>query len=300
MHNPDQAWQMRNANPIAALMSGDAHLIPDHINEAVSQVPKGYRDRQRDDQRKPDAGNMFLTRIPRSRDDANAYLANLAHPYTAKEHAIRNVAATPLPPVQLLQGACVVLAVTLTAYMGLSAAAHHDAAATAEHIFDVMGVVGGSLAAYTFSILWVNLRLHKRDTHARHAPTELMEDIKTRSIDVSTLGASVATLAWDVYRYDPEHYDELVEIVQDMHDHPAERGTKTWGMYNEIIKTFHRASQIRQRETRRALNERAKTAAAYVHDEHTMLDAARADMLENTVLARVRANELAAREIYGE
>ena len=129
----------------------------------------------------------------------------------------------------------------------------------------------------------------------------------TRNQQRSPDAASMFTTHIPSSRNDAEHYDELADLIRDMRDNPAERGTKTYRVYSEIIDTFCRASELRQAASRKTLADNAAAieqqrsdAALYEDASRELADEMRANALEHTVLNRLRAEALATEDIYGD
>ena len=307
MKEKRKSWSMMQPNPISRLMQKDEHLIPDHIREAMAAPPKGYLDAPRNQYREPAASHMFTTHIPACRADADLYLASLRYPHTRKEHLLRRAAEAPVPSLGGAYAVLVALTVSIIAratFEDVGRQTASDIALCSAFAFSGLMAVG---VAYTLVTLWADRHLDEHfDAYHPGAPTKLMHDITERSIDVRHIDSRLASLAWDVYCYDAEHYDKLTELIRDMRDNPAERGTKTHRVYTEIIDAFRRASELRQDATRKALADNAEAieqqrrdAVARSASDHRLADEMRADMLEATVLERLRAEASAAEDIYG-
>ena len=307
MHPGSRIWTSQQS-PITRLMEGDDHLIPDHIREVTATPPRGYLATPRNKYCHLNPGMMFVTKVPASRDDADQYLASMHHPHTRKTALLRRAAAAPLPSAGQFYALMLLTAATFIAYFSYAQSADTLAATIITYACIAMcGTAVGDIIA-CLGIIGADAYVDAHyETYAPHAPTALMRDITTRSIDVTAIDARLAKLAWDVYRYDVDHYDELVVLIHDMRENPAERGSKTYGVYQQIIDTFRQASELRQEATRQALNDRktahearrlAQLDQARAHER--MVDEMRADMLETTVLARLRAQASAAETLYGE
>ena len=301
-------WGMRRATPVMRMLSRDDLLVPDHVREVAATTPKGYLDLPRDDQRSPDAGDMFITHVPCSRKDADTYLASMCHPHTRKERLLHRAATVPLPSLVQIYAVVVVATLAAAVYFSCAGTKYHAAATAALWAVCLVSAVLAAGIVYILVSLLADRHLDAHyDIYAVDAPTKLMREIDARGIDVTYIDRSLASLAWEVYLYDVEHYDELAGLIQDMHDNPAARGTKTRGVYDEIIDTFYRASELRQQAAKDVLDQRAAEAAdrrrnADEHDRNSrkLADEARADMLKATVLERLRADELGAREVFGQ
>lgn len=307
MNEKLQTWSMSRPNPISSLMKKDDHLIPEHIRDAIATPPKGYLDAPRNQHREPDAAPMFTTHIPACRNDVDLYLASMQYPHTRKEDLLHRVATVPLPSFGVIYSMFAALAMSIIAYFACEDLAQHTAASIALYAVTVLtsALVISTACALASRYAETHLDAHY-DDYSPSAPTKLMRDITERSIDVSQIDSRLAGLAWDVYCYDTEHYDELVALLRDMRDNPAERGTKTHRVYNEIIDAFRHASELRQDMTRKTLADNAEAieqqrrdAAARSANGKKLADEMRADILEATVLERLRAEASAAEDIYG-
>ena len=307
MNEKMQTWSMARPNPISRMMCKDDLLIPAHVREAMATPPKGYLNAPRDKHREPDAANVFTTRIPACRADVDLYLANLQYPHTRKERLLRRVATMPLPSLGATYAMFVAMGLSILAYFAFEDYEQRTAASISLYAVTVFfSALAISVACVLASYCADNHLDKHRNIYARNAPTALMRDITERSIDVSQIDSRLAGLAWDVYCYDTEHYDELVALLRDMRDNPAERGTKTHRVYNEIIDAFRHASELRQDVTRKtladnaeAIEQRRRDAAARSANGKKLADEMRADILEATVLERLRAEASAAEDIYG-
>lgn len=303
-----QGWSMGYDNPISRVMCEDNHLIPAHVREALSTPPKGYLNITRNQQRSPDAASMFTTHIPSSRNDARLYLASMQYPYTRKEQLLRKAASAPLLSYGKMYAAFVTLTVSILVYAAYSDNARHAVSTIALCVALISASLVVAGTAYALVTAWADAYVDNRsDDYEPSAPTALMREIKERSIDVHCVDYRLAKLAWNVYCYDTEHYDELVELIRDMRDNPAERGTKTHRVYSEIIDTFCRASELRQAASRKTLADNAAAieqqrsdAALYEDASRELADEMRANALEHTVLNRLRAEALATEDIYGD
>lgn len=307
MNEKLQTWSMSRPNPISSLMKKDDHLIPEHIRDAIATPPKGYLDAPRNQHREPGAAPMFTTHIPACRNDVDLYLASMQYPHTRKEDLLHRVATVPLPSFGVIYSMFAALAMSIIAYFACEDLAQHTAASIALYAVTVLtsALVISTACALASRYAETHLDAHY-DDYSPSAPTKLMRDITERSIDVSQIDSRLAGLAWDVYCYDTEHYDELVALLRDMRDNPAERGTKTHRVYNEIIDAFRHASELRQDMTRKTLADNAEAieqqrrdAAACSANGKKLADEMRADILEATVLERLRAEASAAEDIYG-
>lgn len=245
MHYIPSIWEMREANPIATLMFREDR-IPDHIRETMTQVPEGYHDRPRDHLRRPDAGDMFITHVPRNRDDVDCYLTSLQHPYTTKLSFIRRVAGAPLPLVGHILDLITIntFAMITCAYFTWGNTAYHTVTLVTQYVMFALYMITGNVITYIFTVLSAKKYLNTH--YPADAPTALMKDIEARSIDISNIDPSLAALAWDIYCHDPVRYNELARLIQRMQDDPDARSTKTWDMYTDAIDTFRRAAAIKR------------------------------------------------------
>lgn len=307
MNEKLKTWSMTRPNPISSLMFKDDHLIPTHVREAMANPPKGYLNTPRDKNREPDSIHMFLTHVPASRVDVDLYLASLQYPHTRKERLLRRVAAMPVPSLGVSYFIFAASAISVLAYFAYDDLGRHASATVALYSLCAFASAFAAIVGCAFTSYWADSHLSKhRNVYARNAPTMLMREIIARSIDVRSVDSRLARFAWDVYCYDADHYDELVELIQDMHDNPAERGSKTHHVYAEIIDAFRRASELRQDVTRKEIADNAEVIEKQRLDEmarsaanYKLSDEMRAGMLESTVLERLRAEASAAEDIYG-
>ena len=145
------------------------------------------------------------------------------------------------------------------------------------------------------------------DTCYPTAPTKLMRTIYDRNINVTPVMPGLADKAWKVYLYDVEHYDEYANIIADIAANPAEYGTKTYAVQQDILDTFWRTSLLRQKAVQRDIDAQAERIAQQRADEDsqaqhqaTITDEMRAGALETTVLDKLKADEAATRAIYGD
>ena len=307
MNEKLQTWSMTRPNPISSMMLNDDHLIPAHVREAMAAPPKGYLNIPRDQRREPDSIHMFLTHIPASRADVDLYLASLQYPHTRKERLLHRVASMPVPSLGVTYSIFAITTFSVPAYFACKNAGQHTAASVVLYTAIALAIVFAAIVGCAITSFWAESHLRKhRNVYAQNAPTMLMRKIIARSIDARSVDSQLARFAWDVYCYDAEHYDELVALIQDMHDHPAERGTKTRRVYGEIIDTFRRASELRQDAAWKALADNAEAIEQQRLDEmarseanYKLSDEMRANMLETTVLERLRAEASAAEDVYG-
>lgn len=308
MNPQKRSWLSRRHSPISRLMSSDDCLIPDHVKQAIATPPRGYLDKPRNTRRQPDPNTMFVTEIPVSRHDADQYLSSACYPHTRTAAFLRATAEARLPSGEQIFAIFTLWAISVLWYFSYARSADTIAATIITWVAIVIGTLAIAITVACLGIIGADAYLEShRETYAHDAPTALMRKITERSIDVTTVDSRLARLAWDIYLYDTDNYDELVALIQYMRDNPAERGSKTYGVYQQIIDTFRQASELRQETARQALNDRKKEheTQQLAQLEHTRaqdraLDEMRADMLEDTVLARLRAQASAAEAIYGD
>lgn len=297
-------WSTERNSPITAFEPADP-CLPAHVAAAYNTPPKGYLRRKRDTYRRPNGGSMFISRIPQSVADASTYIANMQFPHTRKSRAIQTIAHTEPPPIGVLYSFLAIMMTMAALSLG---------ADPGTGLF-IIGINGITICLvilvlfFVFVVTAIALETHienNHDTYCPAAPTKLMRTIYDRSINVAPIMPGLADKAWKVYLYDVEHYDEYADIIADIADNPAEYGTKTYAVQDEILDTFWRASLLRQKAVQRDLDAQAERIAQQRADEETQAqhqasisDEMRAGMLETTVLDKLKADEAAARAIYG-
>lgn len=298
-------WSTSNNGPIATLDPADP-CLPEHLVRAYNTVPKGYLPYRRDTDCRPDANGMFITHIPRNADDAHAYIASMQFPYTRKRVVMQRIISIPPPSNRVIYSFLAVMSVT--AMLALSTEPN-----TLPFTIGVGGVIVCMTTLVTFlalAVTAVSIESHidkHYDTYRPIAPTRLMREIHDRSIKVARVIPGLANKAWNVYVYDVDHYDEYAQLIADVVENPAAYGSKTYAVQREILDTFWRTSLLRQKAVQRDIDAhkgrikqqrqndqiQAQTRDA-VHDEM------RADTLTATVLDKLKADEAAARIIYGD
>lgn len=292
-------------NPIAAFEPADP-CLPAHVAAAYNTPPKGYLRRKRDTHRRPDGGNMFVSRIPRNTADASTYIANMQFPYTRKRHAMQKIIDAQPPAIGFLYGFLAIMAGTLITMLSTDPDTVPHTIGAGSFILCITVLV----AFFIFVATAMALETHIDNNHEKYcpaAPTQLMRTIHDRSINVAPVMPGLADKAWQVYLYDVKHYDEYVDIIADIVDDPAKYGTKTYAVQQDILDTFWRASLLRQKAVRRNLDAQAERIAQQRADEDsqaqqqaTITDEMRAGVLTTTVLDKLKADEAAARAIYGD
>lgn len=308
MNSQKRSWLSRRPSPISRLMSSNDYLIPDHVKQAIAIPPRGYLNKPRDARRQPDPDAMFVTDIPASRHDADQYLASVCYPHTRKATLLRWAAEAPLPSGVQIYATTVIVASSLMGYFAYARSSDSTTAAIITWACAIMSAIGAVGVIACLGIIGADAYLDAHyERYAHDAPTALMSKIAERSIDVTTVDSRLARLAWDVYLYDPDNYGELVALIQYMKDNPAERGSKTYGVYQQIIDAFRQMSEPIQEAARQALNDRkteheAQRLAQFNHTraQDRAFDEMRADTLENTMLAQLRAQASAIEAIYGD
>lgn len=305
MNPMTHTWSTGRNNPIAALEPADP-CLPAHVAKAYNTPPKGYLRRKRDTYRRPDAGSTFVSHIPKNVDDASTYIANMQFPHTRKSRAISAIRNMPIPSLGIDYGfALMTLFLSILTINTKVGTTPFIISLTALVVCVTIIVVFCILAAC--SITFDTQALKHHDKYCPTAPTTLMRTIYDRSINVARIMPGLADKAWQVYLYDVEHYDEYADIIADIAANPAEHGTKTYAVQQDILDTFWRTSLLRQKAVQRDLDTQAERIKQQRINEHTQAqhqavidDEMRADMLEATVLERLRAEESAAKEIYSE
>lgn len=298
-------WSAERNSPITAFEPADP-CLPAHVAAAYNTPPKGYLRRKRDTRRRPNGGSMFISRIPRSVADASTYIANMQFPHTRTSRAINALRDMPIPPLGVVYGFLFVTLFTRLRMVNTEVGTPPFTVSLAVFLVCItVIVVFVALATCSFAL---DMRASKHhDKYCPAAPTKLMRTIYDRSINVAPIMPGLADKAWKVYLYDVEHYDEYANIIADIADSPVEYGTKTYAVHQEILDTFWRASLLRQKAVQRDLDAQAERIAQQRADEETQAqhqasisDEMRASALTTAILDKLKADEAAARAIYGD
>lgn len=292
-------------NPITAFEPADP-CLPAHMAAAFNTPPKGYLHRTRDTHRRPNGGSMFITHIPRNAADASTYIANMQFPHTRTSRAIQTIVHAEPPPIGVLYGFLATMMATAALSLGADSG-------TWPFIVGMSGIALCATAlvlffAFVTTAMALETYIDKNyDTCYPTAPTKLMRTIHDRSINVTPVMPGLADKAWKVYLYDVEHYDEYANIIADIAANPAEYGTKTYAVQREILDTFWRTSLLRQKAVQRDIDAKMEHIAQQRQAEQTQTqtqaaisDEMHAETLETTVLDKLKADEAAARVIYGD
>lgn len=292
-------------SPIGAFDPADP-CLPAHVAVTYNTPPKGYLHRRADKHRRPDGSSMFVSRIPRNAVDASTYIANMQFPYTRKRRAMQKIVDAQSPAIGFLYGFLAIMAGTLITMLSTDPDTVPHTIGAGSFILCITVLV----AFFIFVITAMALETHIDNNHEKYcpaAPTQLMRAIHDHSINVASTMPGLADKAWQVYCYDVEHYDEYADIIADIVNNPAKYGTKTYAVQEEILDTFWRASLLRQKAMRRDLDAQAARITQQRADEDsqaqhqaTITDEMRAGALETTVLDKLKADEAAARAIYGD
>lgn len=288
-------------NPLDELMhTGNTNALPPHIQQALDTPPRGHLATPRNNRRAPDAGAMFSSVIPASLADANTYVAAMHHPHTRKNQV--EYVATSIEDASE-ERAGLIASLLMVCITSIVVGFYEPARHIASYVVATSMVLLG-LGVFT---LFLAIIIATFTAESIDAPTKTMQNIASRSIDISQLSPKLARDAWDIYRFDADHYDEFVQIVTPIAENPAERGTKTYAVQHDIIDTFVRTSKLRQQANKAMLVERATTLNELQHEQKTqehaakeITDASEAEMLKITVLDKLKADEKAARAVYGK
>ena len=292
-------------SPIAAFDPADP-CLPEHIAAAYNTPPKGYLHRRRDTHRRPDGSGMFVTRIPASAADASAYIASMQFPHTRMRSTVDALRDMPIPSQGPRYGFA---AMTIFLAIIMSSTEVGTTPFTVSLTAFVLCITA-IVAFVTLAVCSLTLDIRALKHPEKYSPTtltKLMRTIHDRSINVTPVMPGLADKAWKVYLYDVEHYDEYANIIADIAANPAEYGTKTYAVQQDILDTFWRTSLLRQKAVQRDLDAQAERIAQQRADEKTqaqhqatITDEMRAGALETTVLYKLKADEVAARAIYGD
>lgn len=299
--NPKIQTFLPPPNPLDELMDTDnTNALPSHIQQALDTPPKGHLATPRNDRRAPDAGAMFSSAIPANLADANTYIAAMAHPHTRKDQV--EYVATFIEDASE-ERAGLMISLLIVSIISIVVGFYEPA----RHIASYMAATSMGLLGLGIFLLFPAVIIGMFTAESIDAPTKTMQNITSRSIDISQLPPHLAQQAWDIYCFDTDHYDEFVQIITLIAEHPAERGTKTYDVQREIIDTFVRTSKLRQQANKAMLDKRANTLNELQHKQETqenaakeITDASEAEMLKITVLDQLKADEKAARAVYGE
>jgi hypothetical protein len=299
--NPKIQTFLPPPNPLDELMETDnTNALPAHIQQALNTPPKGHLATPRNERRAPDAGAVFSSAIPTNLADANTYIAAMHHPHTRKNQVEYIVTSIEDASEERAGVVAALLIVCITSTLAGFYEPIRDIAASVTAVS--MMVLGLGVFLLFLAVIIGAFMADSID-----APTTAMKNITSRSINVSQVSPKLARDAWDIYCFDTDHYDEFVQLITPIAEHPAERGTKTYDVQREIIDTFVRTSKLRQQANKAMLVERATTLNELQHERETqehaakeITDASEAEMLKITVLDQLKADEKAARAVYGK
>lgn len=305
MNPMTHTWSAERNSPITAFEPADP-CLPEHVAAAYNTPPKGYLRRRRDTHRRPDADGMFVTRIPASAADASTYIANMQFPYTRKRRVMQAIVDAQPPSTGFLYGFLAIMTGALITMLSTDPDTVPNTIGAGGFVLCIIVLVAFFMFVATAMLLETRMDTH-HDKYCPVVPTKLMHTIHDRSIKVARVIPGLADKAWKVYLYDIEHYDEYAQLIADVVENPAEYGSKTYAVHQDILDTFWRASLLRQKAVQRDLDAQAERIAQQRADEKTqaqhqatITDEMRAGALETTVLDKLKADEAAARAIYGD
>ena len=305
MNPMTHTWSAGRNSHIAAFEPADP-CLPAHVAAAYNTPPKGYLYYRRDTHRRPDGSGMFVTHIPASAADASTYIANMQFPYTRKRRVMQAIVDAQPPSTGFLYGFLAIMTGALITMLSTDPDTVPNTIGAGGFVLCIIVLVTFFMFVATAMLLETRMDTN-HDKYCPVVPTKLMRTIHDRSINVTPVMPGLADKAWKVYLYDVEHYDEYANIIASIAANPAEYGTKTYAVQREILDTFWRTSLLRQKAVRRDLDAQAERIAQQRADEDsqtqhqaTITDEMHASMLETTVLDKLKADEAAARAIYGD
>lgn len=283
-------------NPIAGLWNKDQDLerLPDHVQRALTTPPAGHADITRwDTLNRPSTKGVFTGMLPLSANEVDEYIGNAYFPYTKRKARWEAVMYRAGRVGDYLAAYGPLVFVVLTLVLSITTSFVWE-----DTVLCIISV-GLLLISLPVAACIEPKRPRRRIRRVCSAtPTQRMNNIERRSVNIAPLGSHINEYAWNMYLYDRACYDQFVALCVSMLDVDAGSSSKTHQTRREILDTFNAMSRMRQAETQRLLDAKRREAEDRQQQRQDDIDTAQAEALREMMLEPLKADLRAMKRVY--